>query len=253
MNEELKKYASWRTEGLLDQDGVITGANELHEPLLPCWWKCYRQHNDYPVTFIDFGMSDAARKWCSERGKVIKLSIPLNLFENRQLENPKWGNRVVRKIWFQKPFAFLQTPYKRTLWIDVDCEVKGNLSILFPKAENPSGMALAHSSPEKLEKRIQKGFLKQGEKGFNSGVVAYLHGCPIVQEWALASVEMEGSYMGDQDILSRVILDQHYPVTVLPNEYNWRVSPWGDNEKALIVHWNSSSKDQFFKKMQDRL
>ncbi len=248
MNEELKTYMAWRTKGLLDRDGVITGANNFHEPLLPCWWKCYRQHNDYPVTFIDFGLSESAHQWCSERGEVIKLSVPLDLFKKREFDNPQLGNRLLRKIWFKKPFALLQSPYRRSLWLDVDCEVKGNLSKLFPLAESSSGLALAHSSPEKLEKRIQKGFLKKGEQGFNSGVMTYLHGCKVIQEWASKTVEMEGGYMGDQDILSRVILDQHYPVTVLPNEYNWRVKPWGINEQALILHWNSSSKGEFLKR-----
>ncbi len=173
MNEELNPYILWRSEELLDRDGVITGANDSYESLLPCWWKCYQQHNDYPVTFIDFGLSSSGHQWCSERGEVIKFSVPFHLFKKREFVHAQLGYRIL-KIWFKKPFALLQSPYRRSLWLDVDCEVKGDISKLFPLAENPSGMALAHSSPEKIERRIQRGYLKEGEQGFNSGVIAYL-------------------------------------------------------------------------------
>lgn len=238
MHEEINQYISWRSEGLLDKDGVIIATDQSRQFLLPFWWECYKKYNDYPVTIIDFGMSAAAHQWCKERGEVIQLSLPDWLFDKRQLMSTRYFIQGVRRAWFHKPFAMLLSPYKRTLWLDMDCQVNGNLSPVFPYAENPTQMALCTSIPKKPGDEIE----------YNSGVIAYLKGCPLIQEWARATVEMEGDFKGDQNILTRLIVDQHRSVVILPDEYNWRVKPWGVNEKALIIHWIDDTKRALFEK-----
>lgn len=53
--------------------GIIVGCDQGQEWLMSWWWSHYRKHNKYPVTFADFGLSDRARKWCSERGEVMQV------------------------------------------------------------------------------------------------------------------------------------------------------------------------------------
>ncbi len=50
---------------------------------------------------------------------------------------------ISRRAWFKKPLACLRSPFKRTIWIDLDCEVLGSLRGLFDTCQNPSGIALA--------------------------------------------------------------------------------------------------------------
>ncbi len=237
-NEKLNPYFSWRTEGLVDQDGVIMATDRYRQFLLPFWWENFKKFNDYPVTIVDLGMSEAARQWCQERGEVIKLSLPQYLFNKRQLMSNRYFIQQVRRAWFQKPFAMLLSPYRRTLWLDMDCQVNGNLAPIFSYAENASQMALCYSIPKKPEDEIE----------YNSGVIAYLHGCPLIQEWARAIVEVEGDFKGDQNVLTKVIVEQKSPVTILPDLYNWRMKPWGFNEKALIIHWIDDTKKTLFEK-----
>src|SRR3569832_2184099 len=51
--------------------GVVVAADRGAEWLLSWWWGCYSKHHQQPVAFVDFGMSQEARKWCSERGILI--------------------------------------------------------------------------------------------------------------------------------------------------------------------------------------
>lgn len=61
--------------------GVLVGCDQTQEKLLHWWWKHYVQHNTYPVMFIDFGMSDAMRAWCEERGSCMTISQAISLYE----------------------------------------------------------------------------------------------------------------------------------------------------------------------------
>ena len=40
-----------------------------------------------------------------------------------------------RNAWFKKPLACLQSPFKRTIWVDLDCEVRRELGELFALGE----------------------------------------------------------------------------------------------------------------------
>ena len=62
--EWYKQYSRWRTEGLKEGDGVIVGSDYSQEWLLPWWWENYTKHNRYPVTFVDFGLSQEPIELC---------------------------------------------------------------------------------------------------------------------------------------------------------------------------------------------
>src|SRR5580692_7422515 len=135
-------------------DGILVGADVSQEYLLPWWWDHYSRHNSFPVTWIDFGLSEQMKDWCREKGELISLKICSELFmatqdevsikENSDLPfeiqiRPKYINPFqedsdlwkARHIWFKKPFALLQSPYKRSIWLDCDCEIRGNIKELF--------------------------------------------------------------------------------------------------------------------------
>jgi hypothetical protein len=242
MTDEKEKYFKSRTEGLVDSDGIIVATNQEFEFLLPFWWMSYRKFNNLPITFIDYGMSLQAHLWCKQHGEVITLDLPDFLFEKRQINQLPENEKKWKKSHFLKAFALLQSPYQRTLWLDIDCEVRGNIAPLFPLAENPAGMALALGSEIKHEGNLLKGYIKPGEHAYNSGVIVFKRDCQIIKLWAQAVCDNEQYFQGDQYLLTRIIYDHNFNVSILPKEYNWRVLYWGINENALIAHWNGGSK-----------
>ena len=102
----------WTNE-IKAQRGVLTGCDTTCEWMLKWWWNNYKRNNKYPVAFADFGMSDTARAFCDKIGTVVDIT------------------RSVKKNWFKKPFAMLASPFKKVIWIDMDCDVRKDLVTLF--------------------------------------------------------------------------------------------------------------------------
>ena len=210
-------------------DGVVVGADDLQEWLLPWWWDHFSQQNRYPVTFVDFGMSEEKRRWCLERGGLLSLNMS-DLFVRDRDEvasalSEAWEQHYgedfwgARKAWFRKPFACLRTPYERTIWLDLDCQVMGSLTKLFDACSHPSGVALC---------------LDKNAPVYNSGVIVFRRDAPILQEWADQALEKSGLFRGDQDLLTAII--DKRAIYELPAIYNWPFN-YGANPDAVITHW----------------
>lgn len=212
-------------------EGVIVGCDENQQWLLSWWWSHYSKHNQHPVVFVDFGMTEEAKKWCRQKGTLISLQSPSKFIASRsQIDHPfieEWerlrGENVwqFRESWFRKPFAMLQTPFETTIWIDLDCEVTGSIVPLFQRVHNHSGIALAAE-------------LLEGE--YNSGVVVYHKESPLIARWAETCLYENARFLGDQEVLSFLINHGDFEVSVLPDIYNWRVMG-GVNCDAVILHW----------------
>ena len=209
--------------------GIIVGCDQSQEWLLPWWWDHFSKQNRYPVTFIDFGMSAEKKRWCHKRGELISLNmsdvfvrdrdeVAIALSEAWEQHYGKdfWG---ARKAWFRKPFACLHTPYERSIWLDLDCQVIGSLAKLFDACDHPSGLALC---------------LDKNAPGYNSGVIVFRKNAPMLQEWAKQSLEKNSLFRGDQDLLTDLIGKR--AIGELPITYNWPFN-YGANPDALIIHW----------------
>lgn len=212
-------------------EGIIVGSDQTQEWLLSWWWENYRRHNHYPVAFFDFGLSLQKKQWCLERGLLISLPIA-DIFVKDKEDVPlalihKWENRYgenfwnARKVWFKKPLACLRSPFQKTVWLDLDCEVLGPLQFLFQVCAHPSGIALAKD---------------QIAPTYNSGVIAFQRGAPVIKEWESQSLEKTDAFRGDQDLLSHIISDQNLSICELPSIYNWNVG-YGINAHTVICHW----------------
>lgn len=180
-----------------------------------------------------------AKKW-----DIIDLEIPVSLFSKR-FSFRKFYNRPWTFHWFFKPFLLLQSPYRRTIWIDIDCLVRGSIADLFDFADNPHGISLSvDKRPEKIKAKINSGILKPHHKHYTSGVLPYLHGNEIVKKWAWGVLELEGNFTGDQDVLNHIIGEENIEVPIFPSKYHYivpRNEPVIDPE-ALIIHFGGSSK-----------
>lgn len=244
----MKKFeAKWKTSLPIEEEGIIVGCSESHEWLLPWWWMNYSLFNWYPVTFINFGdMSEKAIAWCKERGNILTLDIPTESFvvekeeidENLQKIWNKTGSIIwyLRSNWFKKPFALLETPYKKTLWLDADCQVRGSLKPLFEEYLGQSELCIAPERESEQQLNKERGFLLPGELMHNSGVIAFKYGSSIIQEWVDTCIEQNHLLMGDQQVLSRILFSKKYKITELPIIYNWPAA-YGDNDDAIIIHW----------------
>jgi hypothetical protein len=211
--------------------GVLIASDSFSEVCLPWCVHNYRFHNSLPIVFIDLGMSTKAQTWCKQYGQVISFHNPIKVAQKEEI-NIKivdiWESRHLgvffwkaRQKWFNKPFALLLTPFEYTLWLDIDCQVMGSIEPLFDLIQSdPVGLALA----------------KQDDQ-FNSGVIPYRYGIPLITKWAKECIEMNHIFLGDQDVLSYIIQKEKLKIPIVPPKYNWRSVNEGENPEAQILHW----------------
>jgi hypothetical protein len=242
----ISSYRTWRKTGLLDEDGIVVASDINHEWLLSWWWENYSRYNSLPVAFVDFGMSQERKRWCQERGIVIDMIVDDDFIVTKEQMNPLtaavienesgtwfWG---YRQAWFKIPCACMQSPFRKSLWMDLDCEVCGSLEEVFQRYGEPLSLVLdAHST--------------SSHPVYNTGVIAFKRGISIIEEWADACIEQNHLSRGNQDLLSR-ILHQHNMSIDMPDVYNWsRCSSLEKNPEAIIVHWHGPHGKKCLQKM----
>lgn len=242
--------------------GILVASTSHVEWLMPWWWYNYRAHNDLPVAFIDLGMSEDAKSWCQERGELICVDVPDALVFGKERVDPQvaeqWekviGSGVwdVRLKWFKKPFAFIRSPFSKTLWIDLDCEIRALLDPLFAHCDNDAGLGLARE-PEALQKGYRSlQFTLPEEIAYNSGVVVYRKGAPFLSKWVEEVKERNHLYISDQEALSRVLYLEKPSFQELPAEYNWDRG-LGPNPDAWIFHWHGQKGKQMIQEQMANL
>lgn len=218
-------------------EGIIVGCDFNQEWLLDWWWSHYSKHNAYPVAFFNFGLSENGLERCRKRGAVLSLPPlpPLKPVspENKKLWEARAGSGIwpFRAAWFKKPLAFLRSPFPLSLWIDLDCEIRGNLEPLFNALALGADIALV---PERQEH-------PKDEAVYNSGVVAFRQNSAILHEWADLCLNANEKFMGDQNALSWAIHLHRPPLALLPDHYNWTMDR-GFQDEALILHYISRWK-----------
>ncbi len=206
--------------------GIIVGCDQNQEWMLPWWWGHYAEHNRFPVAFFDFGMSKEAQDWCRARGQLIQLPpfhpTPKEKISEKRLQEWMGQNDermwVARSSWFQKPRAMSMSPFKKTVWLDLDCEVKKELAPLF--SYGPFAAA--------------KEF---GGEALDAGVIVFEERSIVVQKWAKLCEEKSGEFLGDKDVLDFVLKTEK--AQILPPIYNWRLQ-LGDNPDVAILHYLGS-------------
>lgn len=195
--------------------------------MLSWWWGRYCLHNTLPVVFFDFGMSKRAKKWCTNRGKVVEMpsfSPPIRKEAVSEERLKTWMVHhdermwVARPSWFKKPRAMMLSPFEKTVWLDLDCEVLGDLKALFSYG------------PVAAAKDIHN-------DNYDAGVLVFEKGTPIIAKWADLCEEKSSEFAGDADVLNFLVQDK--AIQTLPQIYNWR-SQLGENPDVVIIHWLGS-------------
>ena len=197
----------------LYDEAFLTGCDKSHEWFLPWFIKNYKAHNDKPLIFANFGLSELGLKIVKENVHAIM-----------DMTN------VEERGWFKKPLSMLKSPSKKTVWIDTDCEVRENLDDIFDLLE-PEKLAMVEDKPWTW---------RRGHLWHNSGVVGFIDKPYILRNW-VSAIKKE-PLEGDQEVLDRLLT----PITKikyikdLPNEYNvlrLQMTKDGYAGKIRVAHW----------------
>jgi len=214
------------TSTKLYDKAFITGCDSNNEWQLPWFFENYKKHNDTPLVFADFGVEDI---------EAVKPHV------HAVVDLTK----VEEKGWFKKPKAIFHCPAKQKVWLDTDCEIRGNISGIFGLLK-----------PQMLNMIEDKPWAKRrGGVQYNSGVVGVIDKPVILGMWA--QWVQEGGEVGDQEVLTANL----NPITAikyinsLPNEYNWlRLQIENDNEPATnarVVHWTGAKGNDRIRSMMN--
>jgi len=216
------EHALWQTSGKRQPRGVVTGADEKTEWVLGWWFANLRRANrDLPIAFADFGLSDAGRKWCRQRGDL--LTFPCCRLEG----------------WFRKPTAILHAPFDEILWLDSDCQVRGDVSRAFD-AVGDKGFA---ASLDRLNPWCRS------KRPVNTGVVAVRHGEKLIEEWASEIIEHPGRHRGDQEALSWVADADDPRVAVLADDFQWLRLCGREPADETVLHWTGPAGKEAIRRM----
>lgn len=248
----------WLCENPEISYGIVVGLNWGMEIMLHWWWEHYSFHNRFPVTFFDLGMTPSAVRYCQERGEVVKVKVPYEDLKKRMKVPLHWEKKTYgegiyylqqyrRFSWFKKPFCLLHSPYRYTLWLDIDCQVRGDLFDAFFYSENDQGISLASTDGINASLHRIAGWDAPSSHFVNSGVVAFKHGSSVIEAWAKAVRTWEEMFYGDQDVLAEVLSRGKKKLQELPRVYNWRVNKWGENSSVLIAHYAGEARKSLFK------
>lgn len=223
------------------QKGVLVATDQNTEWLLPWWWGRYSASNSFPVAFVDFGMSEEKKLWCKERGTLIPLEkvpvekqVPQELYtEWQQVYGMSYANS--RKAWFKKPLACTLSPFEKTIWLDLDCEVLDHIGSLFDLLKEGKEIAVAAGSLAYIPKGLEKAV--EADCVCCSGVIVFCKESLIIQKWAERAFSESDQHWGDDSLLSVIISESPEVVEELSKIYNWRVSREGLPLSAKIIHW----------------
>ena len=196
-------------------EAFLTGCNASHEWMLPWFFKNFKKHCKKPLIFSDFGLSELGLKIVRENVHAV-MSL----------------GDVEEKGWFRKPLSMWKSPSKKTVWIDLDCEVKDNIDGIFDLLQ-----------PNKLSMVEDKPWTKRrGHVWHNSGVVGFIDKPIILSLWCGAVRKDHKEGEGDQEILDKILspITKITYINDLPNEYNvmrLQTELDGYKDKIRIMHW----------------
>lgn len=177
-------------------------------------------------------MSEAAKKWCSDKGLILPFEKSHDFVVPKEgltaARRKKWESMCsaevwrMRKSWFKKPLAMLQTPFQKNVWMALDCEVCQPIDAIFNEIGSNT-----------------LGAVKVGKRHYTSGVIVYDKKASLLKAWAEACLTKHCSCIKAEEVLTQLICKNKYPFKELGEEFNWLMG-WGYNLHLKIAHWACS-------------
>jgi hypothetical protein len=132
-----------------------------------------------------------------------------------------------------------------SLWVDLDCEIKGNIESIFSYLTDHSEISIRKFICDKdftdlgIDIKILnllKPEVKEGEITYNSGVIVFRKNAQIIQNWYDLCKKQSHLFHGDEEILSRLIYEKNYEVSPLPINFNV-LQRSEENSSTIIRHY----------------
>jgi len=207
-------------------EAFITGCDNTQEWMLDWFITNYKKWNVTPIVFADFGVSESM---LSKIKKEKKFSAVINL------------TKIQEQGWFKKPKAMLNSPSEKTIWLDTDCEVLGNIDKMFNRLKlNKLSMVCDYPWTKRRK-----------EAWYNSGVVGFIDKPKILYDWAKQVKETPN--VGDQEVLHRMTdpMQKLIFIDELPNKFNVTRIQFLDKtvpKDAKIFHWTGRKGKEVLQK-----
>ena len=195
-------------------EAFVTGCDENHEWMLEWFFKNYKKHmKDVPLIFANFGLTPDGLKKVRENVHAV---MNLKTFDEEG--------------WFKKPMSMIKCPSKKTIWIDLDCEIRDDISNLFNMLK-PNMLNMVEDKPWTMRGQ---------ELWHNSGVVGFIDKPTILYDWAKAI--RDNPVQGDQEVLHLLLnpITKIKYINDIPNEYNvlrLQVETDGYAGAIKVMHW----------------
>ena len=211
----------------------LTGCDVNTEWMLEWFLKNYRKHNDTPIVFADFGVSEGMRQYAMQMfDDYFKI------------------DRGKLRGWFLKPKAMLEVRAVEACWLDTDIEILGDMSGIFRFVEN-NKLTMVEDKP--WSKRMGQGPNSQ-IRWHNSGVVAFRNKPDILGSWERTC--RKNPSRGDQETLHEMLsfspLMKLQHIADAPNIYNWLrlqlENDGQDSSKKIAMHWTGERGKQTIRK-----
>jgi len=208
---ELCKWGKYDAEA-----GIVTGCDKNQEWLLDWWWAQYAAHNTLPVAFFDMGMTDAGREWCRQHGRLMKSPVA-----------GRFGTGNMHK-----PFVLVKSPWRQTIWLELDCEVRGNVECLLKYGQGATGLMFDH-----YYKRQLGAGSPPDEPLYSTGLIVTVNGDKLIPEWCKDTLTRYRQFRNDGDTMKATLWRLKYKPNDIPNELH-RVRCEGNHPEALTMHWS---------------
>jgi len=209
----------------MEINGFVTAADKNQEFMLDWFWANFIKFHDpekTPMLFIDLGLSKERRVWCEERGVVHQ-----NVYET-QLSKAHW-----------KPICLTASPWAKSIWIDLDCEILGNIESYFNYIDNNVVVTLDPYNPWAV---------KFKNPPIAAGLIGYQHASSIISEWAQTLISRPAEYRDDQFCLNELYTKRQQDFYIAPSRFQrLRLEEEGIRDDALIIHWTGSEGKQIIK------
>lgn len=203
------------------------------ELFLPWWFDHIQKHNTLPVAIIDYGLSEFGKRVAQNIGLLIEKK-PISIDECQEAPSKAFPTfrHEARKLYMYKPFGLASSPFEHTIWLDVDCKVRCDLTQMF---DTPGfKIALTSVDGQKWAQEHQV-FSAADTPLFNTGVLVVEKNSPVLQSWCNKTLQDSASYVLEDVLLSELIATENLPITILPSTYNthWKCA----DTTTKIVHF----------------
>lgn len=180
--------------------------------------------NEYGFVFVATG-EEIYVDLAARAARTLKRhcpQYPIHLFTDKEMSDPVFDQVHVEKDrWFRaKIDALLESPFQRTVFLDADIHVVGDISDIFSLLDR-FDIAVAHDQSRHRKSAHWHQNFTTAFPQFNTGVIGLKktsESSAFLQQWKKQL--SESGMKKDQPIFRELLWDSNLRIATLPPEYN---------------------------------